>query len=194
MVSGLDVNDVSYAISPPYSESGPDDDVKENVHVLLREFVVGGNSIAGEVCHLLFFCFASLCFHFDFFVRVLPKQNKLQASLFFTSIPNYAKDAATVRFPWNKMALMPSFTSLPPHVSILAQLKELKAALESSKNEIINGMKNDLDKRRLGSQSYFDKEEIIAKMGELHSNLMKKVEVVGHKASSALQAGHEGDF
>ncbi len=67
--------------------------------------------------------------------------------------------------------------------------------LESSKNEIINGVKNNLDERRLGSQSYFDKEEIIAKMGELHSNLMKKIKVVGRKASTALQAGREGgDF
>ncbi len=134
MVSGLDVNDVSFGISPPYFESGPDDDVKENLLGLLREFVLGGNSIAGEVCHLLYFCFASLCFHFGYLVRVLPKRNTLQASLFFTNIPIYAKDAATVRFPWNKMALTPSFTGLSPHVSIFAQLEGLKAALESSKN------------------------------------------------------------
>ncbi len=195
MVSGLDVNDVSFLISSAYFECGPDYDVKKNVLSLLKEFVVGGDSIAGEVCHLLYYFFASLCFHFDYLVRVLPKQNKLQASLFFTNIPNHAKDAATVRFPWNKTALMPSFTGLPPHVNILAQLEGLKVVLESSKNEIINGVKNDHDgRRRLGSQSYFDKEEMIAKMGELHSDLMKKIKVVGHKASTALQAGHEGDF
>jgi hypothetical protein len=68
------------------------------------------------------------------------------------------------------------------------------AGLESSKNEIINGVKNNLDKRRLGLQSYFDKEEIIAKMGELHSNLMKKIEVDGRKVSTTLQVGREGDF
>jgi hypothetical protein len=68
------------------------------------------------------------------------------------------------------------------------------AGLESSKNEIINGVKNDLDERKLGLQSYFDKEEIIAKMGELYSDLMKKIEVVGRKASTTLQAGREGDF
>jgi hypothetical protein len=131
VVSGLDLNDISLTISPPYFESGPDDVVKENVLGLLRDFVVGGNSIAGEVCHLLYFCFASLCLHFDYLVRVLPKQNKLQVSPFFTNMPNYAKVAATVRFPWNKMASMLSFTGVPPHVSILAQLEGLKAALES---------------------------------------------------------------
>ncbi len=86
-------------------------------------------------------------------MRVLPKQNKLQ---FFTNIANYAKDASSVRFPCNKMASTPSFIGLPPHVSILAQLEGLKDALESSKNKVINGVKNNLDGRRLGLQSYFD--------------------------------------
>jgi len=97
----------------------------------------------------------------------LPKQNKLQASPFFTHIPNYAREAATVWFPWNKTASTPLFTGLPPHVSVLAQIESLKVALEEAKDSIIGGVKTDLDGRRLGSQSYFDKEEIIKKMGEL---------------------------
>ncbi len=72
------------------------------------------------------------------------------------------------------MALTPPFTGLPPHVSILARIKGIKAVLKSSKKVILNGVKNDVDKRRLGLQAYFDKEEIIAKMVELHSDLMKR--------------------
>ena len=95
-----------------------------------------------------------------------------------------------VRYPWTKTALTPSFNGLPPHACILAQLEGLKAALESSKNEILAGVKSDLDERRLGSQSYFDKEEIIAKMGDYHNELMKRVEVVGRRSYTAIQAGH----
>jgi hypothetical protein len=138
---------------------------------------------------LLYYCFASLCYHFDYLVEILPRRSKLQASPFFTNIPNYAKEAAVVRYPWNKTASTPIFTGLPPHVCILAQLEGLKAALESSKNDIIAGVKSDLDGRRLGSQSYFDKEEIIAKMGDYHIELMKKVEVVGRRSYTAIQAG-----
>ncbi len=43
--------------------------------------------------------------------------------------------------------------------------------------------------RLLGSQSYFDKEEIIEKMGELHNELLRCVEVVGRRLATALQAG-----
>ncbi len=77
----------------------------------------------------------------------------------------------------------------PPHVCILAQLERLKAEIAKSKDEIIAGVKSDLDERRLGSQSYFDKEELIAKMAEFHVGMMRKVEVVGHKSSTAIQAG-----
>jgi len=62
--------------------------------------------------------------------------------------------------------------------------------LELSKDKIIAGVKNDLDGRRLGSQTYFDKEEIIAKMRELHVEMMKKVEIVGRKSTTAIQAGY----
>jgi hypothetical protein len=89
-------------------------------------------------------------------VEVLPKQNKLQALPFFTHIPNYAREAVTVWYPWNKTASMPSFTGLPPHVSILAQIELLKVALNEATESIIDGVKADLDGRWLGLQSYFD--------------------------------------
>ena len=86
IVSGLEVNDVSFAISPPYFECGyNEDDVKKKILNLPKEFTVGGHGIRGEIFELLYFCFAS-----NLLVEVLPKQNKLQASPFFTHIPNYA--------------------------------------------------------------------------------------------------------
>ncbi len=124
-------------------------------------------------------------------VEVLPKQNKLQALPFFTHIPNYAREAVTVRYPWNKTASMPLFTGLPPHVSILAQIELLKVALKEATESIIDGVKVYLDGRWLGSQSYFDKEEIIQKMGELHGELLQRVEVVSRRSATALQARND---
>jgi hypothetical protein len=146
VVSGLDVNDVSFAISPPYFESDITDDVSvsENINNLLKAFTVGGGNLSGEIFQVLYFCFASLCYHFDYLVGITPRRSKLQASPFFTNIPNYAREAAVVKFPWTKTASTPSFTGLPPHVCILAQLEELKAEIAKSKDEIIVGIKSDL--------------------------------------------------
>jgi len=40
VVSGLDINNVSFAVSPPYFEC--DGDVKENILTLIKDFTVGG--------------------------------------------------------------------------------------------------------------------------------------------------------
>jgi hypothetical protein len=189
VVSGLDVNDVSFAVLPPYFKCGDNEaDMREKIFTLLKEFTVGGRVLHGEIFQLLYFCFTSLCYHFNFLVEVLPKRNKLQASPYFMHIPNFAREAATVRYPWNKTASTPTFTGLPPHVSILAQIESLKVGLKEAMDSIINGMKADLDGRRLGSQSYFNNEEIIHKMGELHRELLRWVEVVTRRAATTLQA------
>jgi hypothetical protein len=131
--------------------------------------------------------FLALCHHFDFLVKVLPKLNKLQVLPFFTHIPNYSQEAATLWFPWNKTVFMPSFMGLPPHVSILAQVEGLKMSLEKAKGSINGRVKVDLDGWQLGSQSYFDKEEIIQKMEEINSKLLWHVEVVSQKLATAVQ-------
>jgi hypothetical protein len=82
VVSGLDVNNVSFAVSPPYFKSGIEDDVSKKINNLLKAFTVGGGNLSGEVFQVLYFCFASLCYHFDYLVAITSKQSKLQASPF----------------------------------------------------------------------------------------------------------------
>ena len=81
----LDVNDVSCAVLPPYFVC--DGDVKDKILTLLKDFMVGGHGIQAEIFQMLYFCFASLCYHFDFLVKHLPKRNKLQASPFLLTSP-----------------------------------------------------------------------------------------------------------
>ncbi len=46
VVLGLDVNDVSFAISPSYFECGDnEDDVREEILTLLKDFTEGGHGI-----------------------------------------------------------------------------------------------------------------------------------------------------
>jgi len=186
VVSGLDVNDVSFAVSPPYFECNGD--VKEQILTLLKDFTVGGHGIQGENFQLLYFCFASLCYHFDYLVQVLPQRNKLQALPFFTHIPNYAREAVTVRIPRNKIANTPMFTGLPPHVSILTKIEELNEALKTATDAILDGVKEDLDGRRLGSEPYFAKEEIDAEIKLMRTDMTQKMETIARSSSScALQ-------
>jgi len=186
VVSGLDVNDVSFAVSSPYFECNGD--VKEEILTLLKDFMVGGHGIRGEIWQVLYFCFTSLCYHFDYLMQVLPQQNKLQASPFFTRIPNYAREAATVRMPWNKTANTP-VTGLPHHVSILTKIEELKEALKMAMDAILDGVKEDLDGRRLGSESYFAKEEIVAEIKLMRADMTQRIETIACSSSSCALQG-----
>ncbi len=124
---------------------------------------------------VFYFCFALLCYHRDFVAAKLHQRSKLQASPFFNAMPKYAKDAAAVKYPWTSTETTPTFTGLPLHVVILATYEELKFELAKAKGEIIQDIKDDLDSRHIGSQSHYDKEEIIRTMGALHDALLKRL-------------------
>jgi len=119
--------------------------------------------------------------------------NKLQASHFFNNIPNYARDAATVKYPWNKTDATPTLTGLPPHITILANFEQLKLDMAAAREAILNGVEAELDRRRIGSQSHFDKEEILARMNALHNELLKKVDICGRSSATAVRNARAGD-
>ena len=165
-VSGLVVNDVKFAVSPPFFDfdvTRPADGTDESVYSLLRDYMVRGESVSASVHCIFYFCFASLCFHFDFLLQALHPKNKLQALHFFNHIPTYAKDAATVKYPWNKTEATPTLTGLSPHITNWENFEHLKIEMMASKDAILNGVEANLNKRCIGSQSHFNKKEIISR-------------------------------
>ncbi len=180
VVCGLNVNSVKFAVSPPFFDfdgTKLDDGTSLIVYSLLRDYMVRGQSVSASVSHIFYFCFASICFHSDFLTRVLHKKNKLQASHFFQHILSNIQAAATVKYPWTKTEAIPTLTGLPPHITIMANFEQLKIEMKETKNAILSGVEAALDKRHIGSQSYFDKEEIISRMLSPHNKLLKKVDV-----------------
>lgn len=90
--------------------------------------------------------------------------------------------------PWKKTANTPAFTGMPPHVSILAQLEEVKVALKMATDAIINGVKADLDGWQLGSESYFAKEEIVNEIKLMRADMTQRMDHIAlASCSCALQ-------
>ena len=48
-------------------------------------------------------------------------------------------------------------------------------------------MEAELDRRRIGSQSHYDKEEILERMEALHNELLKRVDHCGRSSATALR-------
>jgi hypothetical protein len=192
VVCGLDVNDVTFAVSPPFFEF---DDTRQEggdvrtsrVYSLLKDYMVQGDTVPASVHHIFYFCFASICFHFDFLKQVLHEKNKLRASHFFTHIPVEVKAAATVRYPWDRTEMTPTLTGIPPHITILANFRTLMVEMESTKDAIISGLIAELDRRRIGSQSHFDKEEILTSMTTMHNDLLKKMDLCMRNSQKEIQ-------
>jgi hypothetical protein len=103
---------------------------------------------------------------------VLHKKNKLQALHFFNHIPSNIKAAATVKYPWNKTEVTPTLTSIPPHVTIMDNFEQMLIEMEATKNTILSRVEVELDKRHIGSQSYFA------------SEVQSKMIIMGHQILS----------
>jgi hypothetical protein len=86
----------------------------------------------------------------------------LQASHSFTHIPVEIKAAATVKYPWNQTEVTLTHTDLPLHITILENFKQLMIKMESTKSAILSVVDAELGRRRIGSQSHFDKEEFLS--------------------------------
>jgi hypothetical protein len=95
----------------------------------------------------------------------------LQASHFFTHIPIEIKATAMVKYPWNWIKATPTHNSLPPHITILVNFEQLMIEMESTQNAILSGVELELDRRRIGSQSHFNKEEILSWIASMHTKL-----------------------
>ena len=97
------------------------------------------------------------------------------------------KATATVKYLWIWTETTPTFTGLPLHITILANFQTLMVEMESTKDAILSGLIAELDRRRIGSQSHFDKEEILASMTTTHNELLKKVDLCMRNSQKELQ-------
>ncbi len=182
---------------PPYFDTSTitDNEVQQNalderIDKFVLESMIGGATIPSKTFIILRNCFASICYHIDFLQNKLHLTNKLRASSLFTSIPNDIKEAAVVRYPWNKTHKTPTFSGLPPHVVLMAQMKDLKQAfkeeMRNMQNSVLKEMKDEFDTRRLGTDGFFETQTVLNKMQDLHEQVLQQL---GTQIMSGLRGG-----
>jgi hypothetical protein len=76
VVCGLEVNDMLFAVSPPFLILREGDERADSVYPLLKEYMVCGDHVPASVNCIFYFCFASLCYHFDYLAKsCTPRTN-----------------------------------------------------------------------------------------------------------------------
>ena len=181
--SGLDVNAKEFAISPAYFDYSHLDaservEMQQKVegHLLSRLPGVSpeGSDVQKKTWKLAKACFAAICYHYETLEADLHNKCPLRTAAVFRDIPDEIRSLATTKFPWTKTADTPRFTGIPPHVQQLVKLEELERSLASAKDDIVNGVKAEMDKRGFSSTG-FNTSEITEAISGMTEKIVKEL-------------------
>ena len=120
-----------FAVSQPYFDYSEFDDPIERAKI--REEVEGylfdrlGDLSEMECTRkMLVMAFASVCFHFEYLNENLHALNPFRTSTIWKDLQPSIRAHTRVAYPWNKTSKTPTFAGIPPHVTLLADIAELK--------------------------------------------------------------------
>ncbi|GFH55956.1 hypothetical protein CTEN210_12433 [Chaetoceros tenuissimus] len=149
--SGLNQLDKSFAISPPYfdfSKLSYEDAEKrkKEIDIFLNERLPV-SCVHAKTKHVLKMLFATLMYHYDTLTTMLHQRNPVRASAFFQNVPIEIRELAATAYPWDRTSDTPVLTGIPPHVLAMAEMEKLKLEVQSLKETLLSGIREELDCR-----------------------------------------------
>ena len=84
---------------------------------------------------MILIVFASVCFHYKNLNDNLHPRNPFRISTIWKDLQPQVRSHARIAYPQNKTLETPAFTGIPPHVSLLADIAELKEEVISLKEQ-----------------------------------------------------------
>lgn len=177
-VTGISAMIKEFAVSPAYFDfEGSEQNNDDTVNNILKNNLVNGKNMGASTFLMMKSLLAAICYHYDHLATNLDARNKLRSSPIFIVISQSKslRDCATVKYPWNKDAQTPIFTGIPPHVMLLAEMEEMKLLLQKQKDEILDGIREELTKRHVGGDTY-QSSVILDQVNELHEKMMNALD------------------
>ena len=104
--------------------------------------------------HIVRMCYTSVCYHHIFLDVCLHAQSQLRQIPLFQQCKDEWKQITKVKYPWDKNEETPMLTGIPPHVTLLSELKNLSDNMVSFKSEFRVALIEELDSRNVGGDSY----------------------------------------
>jgi hypothetical protein len=177
-----------FAVSPCYFDTTNEenDNLDKKIDSILSNYLVSGNDMCANMFLLMKKMFAAICYHFNHLQNTEHEQSALRSSaLFQAAAANIdVREAATIKFPWNKTEQTPTATGLPPHVVLQAEMEELKMKMEQSKKDIIEAMGKELDDRNIGGDA-FQSTRILEQVNQMHQQISTMLEGGGQMSGNA---------
>ena len=158
--AGLDQLSKRFSVSPPYFDFTAIDAalerarLKKEIEEWLSTKIMDEGELSASSKHIVWTCFASICFHHSYLTKNLHKECSLHASLIFRDIPDKFLNIARIAYPWDSTADTPKITGVPPHVLLMAEIEDLKIKFEALQIRIKSDMKDALDERGVGGSEF----------------------------------------
>ena len=177
-----------FATSPVYWEFTEEGETTtSSIDQIIENNFASMEEVEGKTFNLLPFLFASISFHFNFLDTHMPIEHKMRSSpLFIAAAGADVQRCAVVRFPWNATQHTPFFTGIPPHVMMMTELEGLRIKLVEHKDNIIDGLKDELDKRSIGGMEYQTK-TVLDEVRKTHEEMMNRMEGMQSRNEKAME-------
>ena len=94
---------------------------------------------------LLTFCYASICYHYDYLDDKLHSRSRVRQSPLYQQCKDEWKAIAIVDFPWSAKKKTPSLTGIPPHIVLLSKLQIISENIEDCKDDFKKVLVSELD-------------------------------------------------
>ena len=178
--AGLDQLSKRFSFSPPYFDFTATNEaleracLKKRIEGWLYSRIMEEGELSASSKHIVWTCFASICFHHSYLTHKLHEECSFRASLLFRDIPDEFLSIARVAYPWDSTADTPKITGVPPHVLLMAEIEELKIKFQALQIHIKSDMKDALDERGVGS-SEFHTNSILEAIKESETRMLSTV-------------------
>lgn len=157
----LNQTDKSFAASPPYFDFTEIEDsvergkVRQAVCEYMCDCIPNNNIIEAHTLHLVYMCFASICYHHTYLMENLHRDSPFRIAPIFKDLPSHFIKLTKVAHLWNKTADTPAITGIPPNIVIIAELEIARKEFSELKSSLISGLATDLNNRGIGDSSFF---------------------------------------
>ena len=183
-VAGVSALSLDFAVSPAYFEFDNYDDEKK-FEKMMNDFT--GGKVNTNLVHVLKFLYAALVYHRDYLRQIMHPKNALFACPIFTNIPHGFEKKVKVGYPWNSTPSMPALTGVPPHILIMAQLKNMQRNQLELKDNIVKGLKEELDQRDIGGG--YHASVVMESINEHHKSIMKELnEIISKQNDNSVES------
>ena len=196
ILSGMDCLSPSFAVTPPFFDAKTNEQNKM-VDDFIKSRIENANNISDNLFAVIRYCFASMCYHYNFLTQTLQPTSHIRTSTIFMNIPKEIMEMVKV-FTYKQVhedngnGNAPRLTGIPPHVVLINKLNDLNGHVSECSSLVVKEVKQELEDRFVGGER-FQANVMLTQVQKIQSEMQSMLERMKNGDNfSATSSGNEG--